>query len=79
MYQQLRIAVVIPAYNEERAIARVVAEDPLEALDLELVEGVAGQGEPQRLRRPFAEPRHHLDVLRDEPETATRHACRGDP
>ena len=28
MYQQLRIAVVIPAYNEERAIARVVADVP---------------------------------------------------
>jgi cellulose synthase/poly-beta-1,6-N-acetylglucosamine synthase-like glycosyltransferase len=55
MYQQLRVAVVIPAFNEERAIARVVAEVPGYVDHVIVVDDASGDGTAAAARAAVAE------------------------
>ena len=55
MYQQLRIAVVIPAYNEERAIARVVADVPAYVDHVIVVDDASSDGTAAAARAAVAE------------------------
>ena len=71
MYQQLRVAVVIPAFNEERAIARVVAEVPGYVDHVIVVDDASGDG-TAAAARASSTTSTAASAARSSPATAAR-------